>query len=120
MAAAYTINRIPNTVRSKTNPFEKLYGPKPDISHFCVFASTGDLRVADRKRTKQDSKANTCIFLGYSETSKAYRVWDLAREQLVMNRSVTLNERPPLRYEDVVVLSKPIHHANLFMMKQTK
>ena len=64
MTAAYTINRIPNTARSNTSPYETLYGSKPDLSHFRVFDSTGYARVADRKRTKWDSEANKCIFLG--------------------------------------------------------
>ena len=112
MAAAYTINRIPNTSLSNISPFETLYGSKPDLSHFRVFGSTGYLRIVDCKRTKWDSKANKCIFLGYSETSKAYRVWDLVNEQLVITRSVKLNERPPLRYKDVVVIREPISHCN--------
>ncbi|CAI5731968.1 unnamed protein product [Peronospora farinosa] len=112
MAAAYTINRIPNTARPNVSPFETLYGSKPDLSHFRVFGSTGYLRVADCKRTKWDSKANKCIFLGYSENSKAYRVWDIARGQLVTTRSVTLNESPPSRYKDVVVLGEPLAQCN--------
>ncbi|RMX62726.1 hypothetical protein DD238_007958 [Peronospora effusa] len=112
MAAAYTINRIPNTARPNASPFESLYGSKPDLSHFLVFDSTGYLRVADCKRTKWDIKANMCIFLGYSENSKAYRVCDIARGQLVTTRSFTRNESPLSRYKNVVVLSEPLAQCN--------
>ena len=74
MTSVYTINRIPNTASSNTNPCETLYGSKPDLSYFRVFGCTGYLRVEDCKRTKWDSKANKCIYLGYSDTSKGYRV----------------------------------------------
>ena len=55
-----------------------------------------------------------CIFVGYSDTSKAYRVWDLPREQLVITRSVALDERPPIRYTDVVVLSESFAQCKHF------
>uniref|UniRef100_A0AAV1T9V0 Polyprotein n=1 Tax=Peronospora matthiolae TaxID=2874970 RepID=A0AAV1T9V0_9STRA len=103
MIAAHTLNRIPNTARPNKSPFEVMNGSKPDLSYFRVFGSTGYTRVADCKRTKWDNKANKCIFLGYSESSKAYRVWDVDREQLVVTRSVTLDERPPSRYKNIVV-----------------
>ena len=79
--------------------------------------STGYLPFADCKRTEWDSKVNKYIFLGYSENLKVYRVWDLAREPLVMTRSIRLNERPPSRYKDAIVLSEPIAQCKQFHNK---
>lgn len=42
------------------------------------------------------------MFLGYSETSKAYRVSDLDDNCIVTTRSVVLDERPPAAHRDVV------------------
>ena len=77
MTVAHIINRAPNSARVDMSQCESLTGNKPDRSYFRVFGSSGYYRIDDSKRIKLDSKANLCICLGYSETSKAYLVWDL-------------------------------------------
>ena len=59
-------------------------------------------------------RSKQIYFLGYSDTSKGYRVWDLVREQLVITRSVTLDERPPIWYKHVVVSSESFAQCKHF------
>ena len=105
MTVAHIINRAPNSARVDMSPWESLTGEKPDLSYFRVFGSSGFYRVDDSKRSKLDPKANRCLFLGYSETSKAYRVWDYELSRVVITRSVVLNERPPESYKTVIYVS---------------
>lgn len=88
--------------RVDMSPWESLTGNKPDLSYFRVFGSSGFYRVDDSKRSKLDPKANRCLFLGYSETSKAYRVWDYKLNRVVITRSVVLNEQPPDSYKTFI------------------
>ena len=63
-----------------------------------VFESCGYVYVDASKRKKFDAKAHRCIFLGYAEESKSYRVWDNDTQKLVVSRIIDLDERPPSAY----------------------
>ncbi|KAE8982274.1 hypothetical protein PR003_g24742 [Phytophthora rubi] len=94
--AVNTINRVPNTARP--HPFEVFFGKRPDLSHLQGFSSREFVHVMKSKRSKWDPKAHRSIFLGYSNTSKAYRVWDLETERVLTSRNVLLDEIPPASY----------------------
>lgn len=71
------------------------------VANLRVFGSRSFMHVDKSKRSKWDRKAHRCIFLGYADASKAYRVWDLDDERLVVTRTVALDEHPPSEYSDV-------------------
>ena len=48
--------------------------------------------VANDERRKLDSKSRKCIFLGYSDNQKGYRLYDLERKRIVNSRDVVFNE----------------------------
>lgn len=97
--AAYTVNRLPNSARKDKTPYEILHGQRPSVGHMRVFGSRGFVHVDDSRRAKWDAKAHRCVFLGYAESSKAYRVWDEEDERVVVTRTVLLDERPLPQYE---------------------
>ena len=47
---------------------------KPDVSHLKVFGCNVFVHVPDPKRKKLDKKSISCIFVGYPEGSKSYKV----------------------------------------------
>ncbi|OWZ15332.1 polyprotein [Phytophthora megakarya] len=108
ITAAYTINRLPNSARQGTTPFELVWKEKPSLANMRVFGARGFVYVDGTKRRKWDAKSHQCIFLGYSETSKAFRVWDIEDERLVVSRTVALDERPPNQYTAVQPQNHPV------------
>ena len=44
------------------------------------------------ERRKLDSKSRKCVFLGYSESRKGYRLHDAENQKIVHSRDVTFNE----------------------------
>ncbi|GMF66379.1 unnamed protein product [Phytophthora lilii] len=98
MTAAHIVNRIPNTARPKTSPLQVLNGVKPSLQYLRVFGSREYVFVEKVKRSKLDAKAHRCIFLGYAEGSKAYRVWDCEE---VTTRTVKLDEHAPSLYTNI-------------------
>lgn len=98
MTATYIINRIPNSARPASTPFENWFGVKPRLGHLRVFGAQGYVHIDQSKRSKWDRKAHRCIFLGYTDASKTYRVLDLEDERLVVTRTIVLDERPPSEY----------------------
>lgn len=71
----YIINRILSPTWSVT-PYETWYGSKPYISHLRILKKKMYIHILDASRQKLDAKTLQCIFMGYCDTSKAYRGWD--------------------------------------------
>ena len=72
----YILNQsYTKTLQGKTHQ-EDYSGKKPSVLHFRTFGCTCYAHVPDTNRKKLDAKSRKCIFLGYSEESKAYRLYD--------------------------------------------
>jgi transposase InsO family protein len=72
---------------SKT-PQEAWIGRKPDVSHLRVFGCKAFAHVPDEKTTKLESKSMPCVFLGYHEDTKAYRLMCVETKRIIKNRDV--------------------------------
>nr|CCA17998.1 putative polyprotein [Albugo laibachii Nc14] len=112
-SAAYITNRVPNHRRSNTTPFETCFGFKPDLGHLRVFGSTGFAHIDKSKRSKLDAKAYPCLFLGYTDDLKSYRVFNKLTNRVEISRSVQLWEGSETRYVRVndhspTVLRRPV------------
>eukprot|EP00253_Pinus_taeda_P001702 PITA_01702 len=76
LCAAYIKNRCPsNAIRNKT-PYEIWYGSVLSVKHLRVFGSTCYALIPKVNRNKLGARSRKCIFLGYSNTSKAYHLYD--------------------------------------------
>lgn len=51
--------------------YEVYYGKKPVITYLRIFGSDAYVHVHKDTHTKLDSHSRKCIFIGYSEESKA-------------------------------------------------
>ena len=67
-------------------------GTKPDISLFKTFGCKAFVHIPDETRTKLEPKSIECIFLGLSETSKAYRFYDPKTHKLIKSRDAIFCE----------------------------
>ena len=75
-AACHTVNRVYFRPGTKKTPYELWKGRKPNVKYFRIFGSTCFI-LKDRENVgKFDSQSDEGIFLGYSSTSKAYRVYN--------------------------------------------
>ena len=91
--AAYVRNRLPTTaLKENETPYERWYGKKPDVSHLRVFGCMAYAHVPEGERRKLDSKSKRMRFVGYSLTSKGYRLFDETNRKLYIRRDVEFNE----------------------------
>jgi len=74
---AYLTNRSSTKVVWNKTPKEAWSGIKPTVTHLRVFDCTSYMHVPKEKGQKLDGKSSKFIFLGYSEVSKAYKVYEL-------------------------------------------
>jgi hypothetical protein len=62
-------------VLENTTPKEMFLGEKPEVSHFRIFGCLVFVHVPKEKRTKLEPFGRKGIFVGSSDTSKAYRIY---------------------------------------------
>ena len=75
--SCYVMNRVPIRPILKKTPYELFNGRKPNISHLKVFGcSCFVLNNGKESLGKFDEKADLGIFISYSLTSHAYRVYN--------------------------------------------
>jgi hypothetical protein len=95
--ATYIQNKSPHMVLGRKIHEEVFTGKKPEVGHFRIFGCLVYYHVPSEKRTKLEATAEKGIFVGFSETSKAYRVYILALRKTVIRRDVKFEEDRALR-----------------------
>ena len=73
-------------------PFESWSGNKPDVTHFRIFGSKAWARIPTEKR--KDLQPQECLFVGYFEDSKGYKLINLSTNKSFIERSVQFQEEP--------------------------
>ena len=109
----YMLNRCPTkSVKDKT-PIEAWNGKKPSAKHLRVFGSICYIHIPDVKRHKLEDKTIRGIFLGYSNISKGYRVYNLQTKKLVISRDVEVDEYASWNWDEEKVEKNVLIPAQL-------
>ena len=70
----YVQNRTPHRVLKNKTLEEVFYDKKPKVIHLRIFSCPVYIHIPKEKRTKLDPSGKKGIFVGYSKSSKAYRL----------------------------------------------
>ena len=90
--AVYLANRSPTSAINET-PYERWNeGSKPDVSNLRVFGCNAYMHVPDEKRKKLDKKSTKCIFVGYPQGKKGYKLYELSTGKMRVSRDVIFVE----------------------------
>ena len=88
----HTVNRVYFKPGTKKTPYELWKGRKSNVKYFRIFESTCFI-LKDRENVgKFDSQNDEGIFLGYSSTSKAYRVYNKRTMKVTETVNVVIDE----------------------------
>jgi hypothetical protein len=68
------MNMSPSLALVNSCSHEVWFGKKPSLSHLKVFGCDAFVHVPKEKRSKLDKKAIKCIFNGYKEGLKGYKL----------------------------------------------
>ncbi|GBN10131.1 Copia protein, partial [Araneus ventricosus] len=111
--ANYTKNRLPSKSLQGKSPYELWHGKVPNIGYFKTFGCKAFVWNNKKNRGKFEPRALKGIFLGYSDNSKAYRIWLTEAKRVELSRSVKSlenNSLTPLKdcidfspYDDEVI-----------------
>ena len=90
--ACYCSNRLYCHPLKEKTPYELLNDRKSNIAYFWVFGCKCYILKKYTRLGKFEKKSNEEFLLGYSTTSKAYRVWNLASGTLEEVHDVEFNK----------------------------
>lgn len=90
--ALHLINRTPSLVSSNKTPFEILNGKKPSYTHLRAFGCLCCCSTSFSNRNKLSPRARACLFLGYPQGYKGYKLLDLESKKIFISRHVIFHE----------------------------
>ena len=111
--AVFLRNRSPTVAVEGMTPFEAINGRKPQVNILRVFGCLCYSHVPKDERSKFDVKAKKCMFLGYGETTKGYRLYDLKRQRVMYSRNVVFDESKRAQEEAEPVVPNPAKFVHL-------
>lgn len=76
LSACHILNRITSR-NHDASPYELWNNQKPNINYFKVWGCLAHVRLPNQHLTKIGYRGVDCVFIGYSQTSKAYRFLNL-------------------------------------------
>ncbi|GKV23723.1 hypothetical protein SLEP1_g33425 [Rubroshorea leprosula] len=90
--SVHILNRSPTSPVPDLTPEEAWSGRRPAVDYFRIFGCIAYAHVPDKKRSKLDDKGEKCIFLGVSNQSKAYRLYNPLTKKVIISRDVVFDE----------------------------
>ena len=72
--------------------FEAYFGHKLGVSNFRVLGSTAWARIPLDKRKSLQPQSVECIFIGYPEEAKGYKLLNIRTKKILIERSVSFEE----------------------------
>lgn len=91
--AAFIRNRCPSKRLADTTPMEMWNKRKPYVGFMRIFGSKVIALNKGPRRSKFEPKGESYLLVGYSEESKAYRLWKPGTRQVIKRRDVRFNEK---------------------------
>jgi hypothetical protein len=88
----YIQHRCPHAILKDKTPEEVFSRIKPEVGHLRIFGCPMYIHVPKEKRTKMEPSDKKGVFVGYSENSKAYRIYVPGQRQIEVSRDVTFHE----------------------------
>jgi hypothetical protein len=88
----YVHNRGPHKILGNKTPEEVFTGKNSKVSHLRIFGCPVFIHVPNEKRTKLEHSIKKATFVGYSETSKTYRIYIPGQIQIKISQDVTFDE----------------------------
>jgi hypothetical protein len=91
-STVYIQNGGPHRILEDKTPEEAFIGVKPKIGHLRIFVCPVYIHVPEEKRMKLEPSRRKVMFVGYSETSKAYQIYIPGQRHVEISWDVRFEE----------------------------
>jgi hypothetical protein len=91
VTTVYILNRSPTKALNGKTPYEAWHGCTPVVSHLRVFSCLAFGKELGHI-SKLDDRSTPGVFIGYTESSKAYRIPDPGIQRVRTTRDVVFDE----------------------------
>jgi hypothetical protein len=91
MTTIYVQNRSPHRILKNMTPEEDFLGKKPNVENLRIFGCPIYSYIPKDKRNKLEPSGKKGIFMGYSDSSKVYRIYIPEQHKIKVNRDVMFN-----------------------------
>jgi hypothetical protein len=93
MTTIYVQNRSPHHILKDMTPEESFSRKKPNVEHLIIFGCLVYIHIPKDKRKNLEPSGKKGIFVGYNESSKAYKIYIPEQHKVEVSRDVTFNEK---------------------------
>jgi hypothetical protein len=100
--ACYLVNRSPSSEMDDETPQQIWNGKKPSLTHLKVFGCDAYVHVPKENRSKLDKNVEKCIFVGYKDGLKGYKLWNPETKKVVYSRDVVFREMKDVVKQEVL------------------
>ena len=88
----YVHNRTPHRVLENKTPEEVFSSKKLEVIHLKIFGCPVYIHIPKEKRTKLDPLGKKGIFVEYSESLKAYRIYFPGFKKIEISRDISVGD----------------------------
>jgi hypothetical protein len=89
---SYLVNQSPTSMSIDKTLHVACTSKKPSLEHLKVSYCDTYVHVPKEKRSKLDNGANKCIYIGYKDSVKGYKPWNLETRKIVYSRDIIFKE----------------------------
>jgi hypothetical protein len=93
MTSIYVQNKILHRILKDMTPEETFSDKKPNVENLRIFGCPIYSHIPKDKRNKLEPSGKKGIFMGYNDSSKAYRIYIPEQHKIKISRDVTFNEK---------------------------
>jgi hypothetical protein len=115
LCAFYVKNMCPSRALENKTSYEMWYGRIPSVRHLRVFGSTCYALIPKEQRSKLDARSRKCIFLGYSNTTKGYHLYNETKKKFILSRDVIFLESS----KNDIIVERQLDHLDRFTRVKT-
>jgi hypothetical protein len=88
----YMVNRSPSSTLDDKTPHEVWSGKKPSLQHLRVSGCDAYVHAPKENRIKLEKKVEKCIFIGYKDGVKGYKLCNPETKKTIYSRDVVFRE----------------------------